>query len=120
MNFETFFKHLVKDIQVDLSDEFDKNFQRKAFFDNPWHETRWPVSKGSLMLRSGALRRSILAFITGDQISWRSSLPYASIHNEGGEITVTAKMKRFFWAMYRQSSNAITYSCDLLSNFLVA
>lgn len=27
-------------------------------------------------------------------------LPYARLHNEGGNITVTPRMKRFFWAMY--------------------
>lgn len=31
-----------------------------------------------------------------------SDLPYAAIHNEGGEIRVTARMKRYFW--YRHYS----------------
>jgi phage gpG-like protein len=33
-------------------------------------------------------------------------LPYAVIHNEGGLLTVTDKMKSFFWAMYYKSSGA--------------
>jgi phage gpG-like protein len=107
-NFETYFKNILKDVKVDLTDEFDRNFERKAFFDKPWPQTKWPVSKGSLMLRSGAGRRSIASKIEGDNIVWRSSLPYMAMHNQGGEITVTEKMKRFFWAMYYKAAGAVT------------
>ena len=31
MNFETYFKNILNDLKVDLSDEFDRNFERKAF-----------------------------------------------------------------------------------------
>lgn len=30
--FETFFKTILKDLKVELTDEFDRNFERKAFF----------------------------------------------------------------------------------------
>lgn len=33
---------------------------------------------------------------------------YARMHQEGGTITVTPKMKKFFWAMYYQSSGKVT------------
>lgn len=33
-----------------------------------------------------------------------TSVPYAEIHNEGGEIVVTPRMKRFFWAKYRETN----------------
>jgi len=39
-----------------------------------------------------------------------SSLPYASIHNEGGTVVVTAKMKRFFWSKYYKAAGAISRS----------
>ena len=32
-------------------------------------------------------------------------LPYTTLHNEGGKITVTAKMKRFFWYKYKQTKD---------------
>lgn len=108
-DFKTYFKIILNDLKVELSDEFDKNFERKAFFDKKWQQTKWPNNKGSLMMRTGAGRRSIFSKIEGDVIVWRSNLPYMSIQNEGGEITVTAQMKKFFWAMYYKSSNAITY-----------
>src|SRR5690606_38490895 len=102
-------KNFIKDIEVDLNDEFDRNFERKAFFDKPWSQTKLSNSRGSLMMRSGNLRNSISSKISDNSITWTSSLPYASIHNEGGEITVTQKMKAFFWAMYYKSAGAISY-----------
>lgn len=59
-------------------------------------------------MRTGQLRNSLSYNVGEDFIRWSSSLPYASIHNEGGEITVTAKMKSFFWAMYYKASGAMT------------
>ncbi|MBS1746498.1 MAG: hypothetical protein JST21_10055, partial [Bacteroidetes bacterium] len=71
-------------------------------------QTKWPNNKGSLMMRTGAGRRSIFSKIEGDGIVWRSNLPYMSIQNEGGEIAVTAQMKKFFWAMYYKANGAKT------------
>ncbi|MBP4139967.1 hypothetical protein [Flavobacterium geliluteum] len=105
---QDFIKNILQDIRVDLTDEFDKNFERKAFFDKPWPNTSIPNHKGSVMMRSGKLRRSIKARETNNGISWSSSLPYASLQNEGGEVIVTEKMKRFFWAMFYKSSGAVT------------
>ncbi|MBK8710560.1 MAG: hypothetical protein IPL97_01555 [Niastella sp.] len=108
MDFESYFKQILNDVKVDLTDEFDRNFERKAFFDKAWPQTKWPVSKGSLLLRTGAGRRSISSKIEGSNIVWRSSLQYMAIHNEGGEIVVTAKMIKFFWAMYYKSVGAVS------------
>lgn len=99
MDFKQFNKNILNDIRVDLTEEFDRNFERKGFFDKKWKNTNLPNQRGSLMMRTGKLRRSIIAKESGTQITWSSSLPYASINNEGGEIVVTEKMKSFFWAM---------------------
>ena len=100
--------NIVQDVAVDLTQAFDRNFERKAFFDKAWKKTNHPNSKGSLLLRSGRLRKSIKKRADKTGVTWRSSLPYASIHNEGGEIVVTQKMKSFFWAMYYKNANAVT------------
>jgi phage gpG-like protein len=105
-----FIKNILADLRVDLTDEFDKNFERKAFFDKAWENTKLPNHRGSIMMRSGKLRRSIRAKETNNQISWTSSLPYASLQNEGGEIIVTERMKRFFWAMFYKANGAVTKS----------
>ena len=101
-----FIKKILTDIKVELTEEFDKNFQRKAFFSKPWSQ-RKTGKKGSLMIATGTLRRSITAELTENGIRWSSSVPYSKIHNEGGEITVTAKMKRFFWAKYYELSGKV-------------
>lgn len=106
MEIKDFTKNILSDIRVDLTEEFDRNFERKGFFTNKWRGTNLPNRRGSLMMRTGNLRRSIKSKQTSNEISWSSSLPYASINNEGGEIVVTDKMKRFFWAMYYKVSGA--------------
>lgn len=97
-------KKIVNDLAVELADEFDRNFERKAFFTEKWPTTKINNSRGSLMNRSGNLRRSIKYSVGDGMILFSSSLPYASIHNEGGAITVTAQMKKYFWAMYYRAS----------------
>lgn len=103
-------KNIIQDVKVNLLDEFDKNFERKAFFDKPWNQTNLINKRGSLMARTNTLRRSIKATIQNQSIVFHSPLPYATIHNNGGEITVTENMKRFFWAMYYKSFGAITFN----------
>lgn len=109
---KNFIYDMLNDIKVELLDEFDMNFRRKAFFDRPWPETKFRVRRGSLMMRSGALRRSVRAQVVNNTIPFTSSLPYASINNEGGRITVTRKMQKFFWAMHYQLSGRLTYSIN--------
>lgn len=77
MSSNTFYNNVLKDIQVELADEFDKNFERKAFFDRPWA----PLSKnyqpttGSMLLRTGALRRSLKSRISGTAIISPAAFP---------------------------------------------
>lgn len=100
MDINQFFQNVLNDFRIELKDEFDRNFERKAFFDQPWKKAKLYNNRGSLMARTNNLRTSINTHIEGNKIVFTSSLPYASIQNEGGEITVTAKMKRYFWAKY--------------------
>lgn len=101
-------KNILTDVKVELSAEFDQNFTRKAFFDKKWKD-RKRKGKGTLLVATGKLRRSIRAKTSNTSVIWTSSEPYASIHNEGGEITVTKKMKRFFWAKYYELGGKIKY-----------
>lgn len=56
---------LLNDLKVELADEFDQNFERKAFFDDPWPGVRMPNKRGSLMLRTGKLRQSLRNRVAG-------------------------------------------------------
>jgi len=97
-----FINQVLTDLKVELMDEFDRNFERKAFFDKPWLPTR-ANRRGSTLMRSGALRRGNRALVNGLMIQFTNSLPYARIHNEGGVIVVTRKMQKYFWAMFYRS-----------------
>jgi phage gpG-like protein len=107
---KNFYKNIASDLRVELLDEFDQNFTRKAFFDKAWPEVMMPNRRGTLMMRSGALRRSIRAQSIPGGVGFSSSLPYAKIQNEGGTIKVTTKMKRFFWAMYYSIAGKTVFS----------
>lgn len=106
MNPEQFIQQTLTDIKVKLEGEFKENFTRKAFFDEMWKTPKFPNSRGSMMLRSGNLRNSIISKIQGNSIIFSSSMPYADIHNNGGEIKVTPKMKKYFWAKHIEAKNA--------------
>ena len=104
-----FLKQTLTDIKVKLGEEFDRNFERKAFFDEKWPATKLTYHRGSLMMRTGRLRKSLLSpKVTSNGIIWSSSLPYADIHNNGGEMRITPQMRKFFWAKYYQTSSATT------------
>ena len=101
------FRSILKDIKVELGDEFDQNFEREAFFSEAWQRRKSPTRpNGHILVDSGDLRRSITSEIKESSIVFRSDLPYAEIHNEGGEIVVTDKMKKFFWWKYYSATGS--------------
>ena len=98
-NIQKIIKIILRDIQVELTDEFDQNFERQAFFSEAWQRRKSPTRPGGhILVDTGQLRRSIKSRTTENSIIFYTDLPYAEIHNDGGEIVVTQKMKRFFWA----------------------
>ena len=81
-------RSILSDIRVEMSEEFDRNFERQGFF------------------AEKDLRRSIRCESTADAITFYTDLPYAAIHNEGGEIKVTRRMKAYFWHRYYEAQGA--------------
>lgn len=103
----------LEDLKVELDDEFDRNFQRKAFFDEQqWPERKYDDGVGTLMQRTGGLRGSIRSRKRKDELVYSSSKPYARIHNEGGEIRVTRKMKGYFWHKLKETQGKYQYKKD--------
>lgn len=101
-------RRILKDIRIELGDEFDQNFERQGFFSEKWKRRRSPIrGDGHILVASGKLRQSIKSRSDDVSITFFSDLPYAGIHNEGGEIKVTAKMKRFFWHKYYEATGAL-------------
>lgn len=75
---------ILNDMRVELSDEFDRNFERKAFFSTKWKPRARDYPRGSLLIVTGAMRRSTQGEVSGDGVRFTSSQPYTSLHNEGG------------------------------------
>lgn len=106
---ENVIRNILKDIKVELGDEFDRNFERQAFFSEAWQRRKSPVMgnrSGTLLVDTGALRRSIRSVTTDRSIRFFTDLPYAGIHNEGGEIVVTDRMRKYFWHKYYEATGS--------------
>ncbi len=100
-------KNILRDIQVEMADEFDKNFEREAFFSEAWERRKSPTRPGGhILVDSSTLRRSVRSEVKESSIVFFSDLPYAAIHNDGGEIVVTNRMKRYFWYKYYSTTGS--------------
>lgn len=104
-------RNILKDIRIEMTDEFDRNFERQAFFSEAWERRKkgTPRDKGRAILTdTSALRKSIGSRTTENSITFYTDLPYAAIHNDGGEIVVTERMKRFFRAKFYETQGGFT------------
>ena len=105
------FRNILKDIRIEMSDEFDQNFERQAFFSEAWQRRKSPVRRGgAILVDTGRLRKSISSRTTEDSITFYTNEPYAAIHNDGGEIVVTEKMKRYFWHKYMTAVGVLAFA----------
>lgn len=104
-NFDRIIGNILRDIQVEMTDEFDRNFERQGFFSEAWQRRKSPMRPGGhILVESGSLRRSIQSRIISSNIVFYSEHKAALIHNVGGEIKVTARMKKFFWYKYYEAT----------------
>lgn len=95
-------------------DHFQDNFRQGGFVDgglHPWQRThRQQYAHGAgkqykpLMSSRQILYGSIAYAPTDAAVTVGTSVPYADIHNSGGDIVVTKRMKRFFWAKFREEN----------------
>ena len=52
-------RNILNDVRVELSDEFDRNFERQAFFNEAWQRRSSPTRPGgSILIDTGKLRQS--------------------------------------------------------------
>jgi len=100
-------RRTLSDVRVEMTEEFDRNFTRQAFFTESWarkkHNNRKPV-----LIDTGTLRRSITSQQTKNSVVFFSTEKYALIHNNGGKMKVTARMKKYFWYRYLQVAGKMT------------
>lgn len=64
------------------------------------------TSRRFYLIDTGRLRRSVSSRTTENSITFYTDLSYAAIHNDGGEIRVTKKMKRYFWHKYYEATGS--------------
>ena len=98
-------ERLARRLSIIMRQETDDAFRTKAWGGVPWAPTRWVNMRGSLMLRTGALRRSLTFRTEGNRVIVSSSMTYAQIHNEGGVVTVpvTERMRRYFFVLHHKT-----------------
>lgn len=89
---------------------FRQNFARGGFMDSSLQT--WPSTwrqqtlsgadgqRGPLLSRTNNLRNRIVFRAAAGRVRIYNDLIYAAIHNNGGNITITPKMRKKFWAMY--------------------
>lgn len=87
---------ILRDARVKLTSMFDNNFREQGFFGDKWVATKVSKTnkagkKGSILIVTGALRRSIRSYIRGNGVAFTSHRPDASVHNEGGKGSVTVR-----------------------------
>lgn len=116
-DFEAMAREMLKDAPKDIAERarafFQSSFIRQGFTDAsfiPWVKRADPDLSNKILSSSLALRSSIKiteATLNRIEITAGEGLPYAAIHNNGGDITVTVteKMRKFFWAMYMKTNN---------------
>lgn len=84
---ENLLRNILSDMKVELTEMFDRNFERKGFFGSRWKPRRNTKAKGSLLHVTGKMRRSIRTGISGNGVKYTSPLSYTGLHNTGGKFT---------------------------------
>lgn len=93
----------TEDINMYLLNYFRSCFTTKSFGNDSWPQT---TSNADTLVDTGQLRNSIKTVIRSrNEIVIASDLPYANIHNYGGRIRITDKMRDFFWSKYYKTNN---------------
>lgn len=90
---------------------FKDSFVKEGFTDSSfkaWPKTSNPMAGKRTMYGKGILMQSVRKTEQNKQrIVVESDTDYSEIQNNGGVITVTAQMKRFFWAKYYELSGKV-------------
>lgn len=61
----------------------------------------------ALLTKTGRLKRSLTFSTAGNKVTVVSDTPYSKLQNDGGVLTITPKMRRFFWGQYLRSGGKI-------------
>lgn len=99
--YHRFFDQRAPQVLAETAVEYYKErFRLKNWDGAPWPplSKRYKPKKGSMMIRTAKLMNSINSRIAKDRVvisAGNSRVPYAKIHNEGGEIQLRARSETF-------------------------
>jgi len=86
-------------------DYFKECFVKKEFDGTKWVKSD---TNSDTLVQSGKLRDSLyIKEATDENIEIVTESEYSKIHNEGGTITVTKAMSKFFWSKFYATGNVI-------------
>ncbi|MBD5171972.1 MAG: hypothetical protein HDT02_01945 [Bacteroidales bacterium] len=75
---------ILRDARVKLTEMFNNNFREQGFFGQKWVATKISKvnkrGKGSILIVTGAMRRSIKSYVSGMAVVFSSHLPYTALH----------------------------------------
>ncbi|MBE6234766.1 MAG: hypothetical protein E7112_00855 [Bacteroidales bacterium] len=89
-----------------VRDSVRQNFRQGGFYGRPWKvpmRTELGFSGpgyGPMLSGTNHLMMSTDYVPEPGRVTIQNTLVYAQIHNDGGEITVTKRMKKYFWSQY--------------------
>lgn len=92
---------------------FKKNFDKEGFvYGKRGGIRKWKATKHKtgrkVLTKTRRLRKGIHVKIVAANrvvVSVDKSIAYAEVHNFGGEIPITPKMRRYFWAMFKKTGD---------------
>ena len=105
------FRTKIPDIVAILAVNFFKrNFELQGFMDNgveKWKTLSNPADRSRQILRKRGTLKNAIRKITTERnkviVGVGNDVKYAALQNYGGQIPITPKMRRYFWAMYKQT-----------------
>jgi phage gpG-like protein len=108
-DFEAMGKAIIKQLPHNVSQQalshFKGSFRKQGFTDRSF--VAWPKRKDDLghkiLMNTNSLMNDLkVRLATINNIIIGTDLPHADAHNNGAKysIPITAKMRKFFWAMY--------------------
>ena len=113
-NIQVNLSNLTDDIDRYLINYFKHSFVTKSFGNDRWKPSR---HNNNTLVDSGELKNSIKTIVkTPRLIHIQSDTPYSAIHNYGGNIRITDKMRKFFWAKFYSTGNSDWKWMALTSN----
>lgn len=108
--YRSFRRTLPNKIAITAVNFFKRNFKVGGFVDRPfqkWKKSNYPGVRKT-MVQSGQTRRDIKKLKVSPKrvvVGIGKHNEYAAIHNTGGKIPITPKMRRFFWAKYKETQD---------------